>query len=45
VRLPGERALERRRRALSDGVPLHAAIMPALASWAEKYDVVPPSPR
>ncbi len=44
VRTPGEAGLRRRERALKDGVALHAAIMPQLATWAEKLGVpVPPA--
>ena len=44
VRLPGERGLERKRRALADGVALYPGIMAALAPWAEKLGVAPPKP-
>lgn len=44
VRTPGERALALRARQLTDGVALHAAIMPALAPWAAKLGVpLPPA--
>jgi L-lactate dehydrogenase len=42
VRLPGQRAQQRKRQALADGVPLHPGIMDALAPWAEKLGVAPP---
>lgn len=45
VRLPGEAALARKRRALADGVPLHPTILPALAPWAQRYGVALPTPR
>jgi LDH2 family malate/lactate/ureidoglycolate dehydrogenase len=44
VRLPGERGLERKRRALAEGVALYPGIMTALAPWAEKLRVTPPEP-
>lgn len=44
VRLPGEAALQRRRRHLLEGVALHAATMPALEPWAARFDVRPPGP-
>jgi LDH2 family malate/lactate/ureidoglycolate dehydrogenase len=44
VRTPGEAGLRRRERALKDGVALHAAIMPQLATWADKLGVpLPPA--
>lgn len=43
VRLPGERALARRRRLLREGVPLRASTRAGLAEWAERFDV--PLPR
>jgi LDH2 family malate/lactate/ureidoglycolate dehydrogenase len=42
VRLPGERGLERKRRALAEGVELYPGIMEALAPWAEKLGVAAP---
>jgi len=39
VRMPGDRALERRRAQLSTGVELHQATMPNLRPWAEKLGV------
>ena len=39
VRLPGERALARRRQQIRDGVELHEGILPALAPWAAKFHV------
>jgi len=42
VRLPGERGLHRYREQLAHGVTLYPTIMPALAEWAEKYDVPMP---
>lgn len=44
VRLPGQRALELKRRALADGVALYPGIMEALAPFAEKLAVTPPRP-
>jgi LDH2 family malate/lactate/ureidoglycolate dehydrogenase len=41
VRLPGDAALERRRRGLAEGVTLHPGIMDGLAGWAEKLGVAP----
>jgi len=45
VRLPGERALQRRAVQLRDGVALHASIMPALEPWAGRLQVARPAPR
>jgi L-lactate dehydrogenase len=39
VRLPGERALARRREQLAHGVQLHESILPALEPWAQKFGV------
>ena len=44
VRLPGERALARRREQLRDGVVLYPTTMPALAVWAERLVVARPAP-
>jgi LDH2 family malate/lactate/ureidoglycolate dehydrogenase len=44
VRLPGERGLARKRRALAEGVALYPAIMEALVAFAEKLGVTPPRP-
>lgn len=44
VRLPGERALARRRAQIREGVDLYESIMPGLAPWAERLRVVPPAP-
>ncbi|MCC7548525.1 MAG: Ldh family oxidoreductase [Burkholderiales bacterium] len=44
VRLPGERALQRRTVQLLDGVSLHPSIMPALAPWAGKLGSAAPAP-
>ena len=41
VRLPGERALARKREQLANGVTLSAEILPALAPWAERLGVAP----
>jgi LDH2 family malate/lactate/ureidoglycolate dehydrogenase len=43
VRLPGERALARKRAALRDGLDLRAGIMEALRPWAEKLGVPAPN--
>jgi LDH2 family malate/lactate/ureidoglycolate dehydrogenase len=44
VRLPGQRALERKRRALAEGVELYPGIMEALVPLAAKYGVKVPEP-
>jgi LDH2 family malate/lactate/ureidoglycolate dehydrogenase len=44
VRLPGQRGLSRKRRALADGVALYPGIMTALAPHAWKLGVTPPNP-
>lgn len=44
VRLPGERGLERKRRALAEGVVLYPGIMGGLVPYAEKLGVTPPAP-
>jgi LDH2 family malate/lactate/ureidoglycolate dehydrogenase len=44
VRLPGERALAKKRAALANGVPLHPGIMPELHYWAQRLGVEPPRP-
>jgi L-lactate dehydrogenase len=41
-RLPGDRAMERRARALAEGVALHPSIPPALARLADRYGIAPP---
>ena len=43
VRLPGERALARRREQLANGVQLHESILPALESWAKRLEVALPT--
>lgn len=43
VRLPGQRGLARKREALVEGVPLYPGIMEALAPFAAKFGVTPPS--
>jgi LDH2 family malate/lactate/ureidoglycolate dehydrogenase len=45
VRLPGERALARKRTALKDGLVLYPGIMDKLAPWGEKLGVPVPQPR
>jgi LDH2 family malate/lactate/ureidoglycolate dehydrogenase len=42
VRLPGERALARKREALHHGLALYPGIMDRLTPWAKKYGVAPP---
>jgi L-lactate dehydrogenase len=44
VRLPGERALARRRDQMENGVALRSAVMPALEPWAESLGVPLPAP-
>lgn len=44
VRLPGEAALARRRRALAEGVTLYPSIIPALEPWAHKLGAELPLP-
>lgn len=44
VRLPGQRGLERKRRALADGVALYPGVMAALTPHAQKLGVTPPDP-
>jgi LDH2 family malate/lactate/ureidoglycolate dehydrogenase len=44
VRLPGQRGLGRKRRALADGVALYPGIMAALTPHARKLGVTPPDP-
>ena len=39
VRLPGESGLRRRAEQLARGVELHPSILPALKSWAEKFEL------
>jgi LDH2 family malate/lactate/ureidoglycolate dehydrogenase len=39
VRLPGERALARRKRQLAEGVTLHPSIPPALEALARRYKI------
>lgn len=43
VRLPGERALARKRAQRADGVVLHRSVLPALAPWADRFGVAPPA--
>jgi L-lactate dehydrogenase len=45
VRMPGERALALYRQQTTAGVVLYPTIMRALAPWAQKLGVKPPSPR
>lgn len=42
VRLPGERALARKREQLERGVVLHPSIPPALARWSERFGLALP---
>jgi LDH2 family malate/lactate/ureidoglycolate dehydrogenase len=44
VRLPGERALQRRRDQLAHGVALQADILPALEPWVSRLSVPMPDP-
>jgi len=44
VRLPGQRGLERKRRAMAEGVQLYPGVMAALEPWAAKFGVTPPRP-
>jgi LDH2 family malate/lactate/ureidoglycolate dehydrogenase len=44
VRIPGERALHRKREQTRAGVVLHPGIMPALRPWAEKLQLDLPEP-
>lgn len=44
VRLPGESGLRRREKQLRDGIELYPAIMPALTTWANRFDVALPRP-
>lgn len=44
VRLPGDGALSRKRKALAEGVTLYPGIVDALAGWAEKLGVERPAP-
>lgn len=44
VRVPGQRGLELKRKALTDGVPLYPGILDSLATHAAKYGVTLPSP-
>jgi L-lactate dehydrogenase len=43
VRLPGEGALDKRRRCIRNGVPLPRSVMPALTPWADRFGVAVPS--
>ena len=42
VRLPGERGLSNKRRALVEGVMLYPGILDALAPWVAKFGIAPP---
>lgn len=44
VRLPGERALSRRRRQIQEGIDLTHTIVPALTPWAQRFGVAMPAP-
>jgi LDH2 family malate/lactate/ureidoglycolate dehydrogenase len=44
VRLPGQRGLERKRRALAEGVPLYPGIVDGLRPHAERLGVTMPTP-
>ncbi len=43
VRLPGERGLANKRRALAEGVALYPGILESLAQWSAKYGIDPPA--
>ena len=43
VRLPGQRGLERKRRAMAEGVALYPGILAALEPFAERFGVAPPA--
>lgn len=43
VRLPGQRGLERKRKALADGVDLYPGILDALVPFAEKWSIRVPA--
>lgn len=45
VRLPGQRGLERKRRALAEGVELYPGILADLEPHAARLGVTPPGPR
>ena len=44
VRVPGQRALSRRRTAMAQGLELYPGILDAMRSWAERFDVAIPQP-
>lgn len=44
VRVPGERAWERRRQALDNGVALYDGVFDAMRPWAQALGVAPPAP-
>ena len=44
VRLPGERALSRKREQRTHGVALHPSILPALERFAHAHGLPPPPP-
>ena len=44
VRLPGERALARKREQMQRGVALHPSILPALERWAQRFGMPAPQP-
>ena len=44
VRLPGDGALSRKRKAMAEGVALYPGIMEGLAEWAGKLGVTAPKP-
>jgi len=45
VRVPGERAWQRRQQALAAGIGLYPGVMEAMLPWAEKLHVEPPQLR
>jgi L-lactate dehydrogenase len=45
VRMPGERALQRRTEQLERGIALYPGVMDAIRPWSEKLGIPEPSPR
>ncbi|MBT5266066.1 MAG: Ldh family oxidoreductase [Rhodospirillaceae bacterium] len=43
VRLPGDRALGRKRKALAEGLELYPGIIDVLGTWAEKFEIEMPA--
>ena len=44
VRLPGDQALQRKAKALRDGIELYPGILANLTGWAERFKVAMPKP-